>query len=137
LSTSFKLEVSPIGNGIVGGNGNGTVSQTIGSSTTNPICASSSASSLAGPLQVDAQGVVGSGAGSLTLSAHGDNLSGKTEHKENCSRNGSAGTDSWNNGSFAVTCQLIGLDFDKGGTYTTPVEGDQGKGTCKVSISPE
>ena len=137
VNGSFDLQADPQGLGLVGGQGTATLAQTITGTIINPMCTFKDVTSLSGPLEVDAQGAAGSGSGSLGLNVHGDNLSGKNEHSGGkCSANGPGGATSWNNASFAVSCQFVGVDFDKGGSYTSPVDLDQGHGTCKVTITP-
>ena len=136
VNGSFDLEVIPHGFGTLGGKGTATLAQTMKSTMTNPICGNKGVRSLSGALEVDADGSAGSGAGALSLILHGENLAGTTQMQENCSKKGSNSTDSWGNGGFSLSCHFVGVDFDKGGIYTSPVDIDRGKGTCKVQIEP-
>jgi hypothetical protein len=138
VTGTFELEADPQGWGMVGGKGTGGLQQKETGKMVNRICHTDSTSTLSGDLTLDAQGSAGSGAGALSITAHGENLSGKRQNSENCSRNGagSSGGDQWNTGSFGVTCNFVGIDYEKGGTYESPVPVDQGHGTCKLTISP-
>jgi hypothetical protein len=121
VAGSIDLEADSQGFGMVGGQGNATLEQTITGTITNPMCTFKDVNSLSGPLQVDAHGAVGSGAGSLSLEVHGDNLTGGLEHDGGkCSQNGSGTSIPVSNGSFSVSCQFIGVDYDKGGSYKSP-----------------
>lgn len=132
----FDLTADNMGWGTVSGagNGNGKVVETYG--MRNPICAMDGGSTISGDLKVEAGGHAGSGAGDLTVTAHGDALSMEQHKSDNCSKQSKP----YHNESTApwgVTCQLVGVDFSKGGTYEAPVPTDNGHGSCKLTISPQ
>ena len=132
----FDLTADNMGWGTVSGtgNGNGKVVETYG--MRNPICAMDGGSTISGDLKVEAGGHAGSGAGDLTVTAHGDALSMEQHKSDNCSKQSKPYHDE-SSAPWGVTCQLVGIDFSKGGTYEAPVPADNGHGSCKLTISPQ
>jgi hypothetical protein len=135
-SGTVDLQPDSQGWGGVDGKGTGSLEQASTYGMKNALCHSDGGTATTGHLDVGASGFSGSGAGSISLNLHGENLAVKTHQAENCSKRGSSGGSNWNNGSFGVTCNFVGIDFVRGGTYTTDVPADQGHGTCKVTIAP-
>ena len=132
----FNATTDSMGWGSLDGTGNGNAQVITTYGMRNSICSSDGGSSVAGDLKVGVSGSVGSGAGSVTISAASDNLDGEQHLTDNCSKQSKPQSSHWS-AAFGTSCNFVGVDFSKGGTYEADVPADNGHGKCKLTIAPK
>lgn len=137
LDSAFTMSPDDrFGGGAAGGIGTGTL-RLEQRSGTKVGCEVGDATTLSGPAKVEAQGFVGSGAGTLSVSLRAENMEANSEHSGNCPNNNTPPKQHWNTGSFGTSCNFVGIDYEKGGTYSADIPSDQGHGQCKLTIKPQ
>ena len=136
VAGDFNATTDSMGWGSLGGSGTGHAEVTTTYGTRNPICSTDGGSTIAGDVKVDVGGSAGSGAGSLSISAHSDNLDGEQHLEDGCSKQHPHQSNRWN-AVFGAGCEFVGIDFTKNGTYEADVPNDNGHGKCKLTISPQ
>jgi hypothetical protein len=121
----------------VGGAGASNIRVTQSSGMKNNMCNTEDETLISGRVAMEAQGLVGSGAGSLSVTIHGENLEGTQTPSGSCRTSGQKVVRKWNTAEFGTSCNFVGVDYDKGGIFETDVPSDQGHGKCKVTIIPQ
>jgi hypothetical protein len=104
---------------------------------TNPKGYAEDKSTIDGPVEVYAQ-LGGSGSvGWVQLSMGGQTMHGTTDHTDTFGSKPNISHSEWDNGGGGVTCKFTGVNLQKGGTYSSFVESDNGFGTCKIELTPK
>jgi len=114
----------------------GHFTETVAGGTKNAMCHSEYTQTLAGDLTLEIQAVNQGANGMLAVNAGSQVLQGSQHRSQSCGQSRPAPDATWNNGGFAFSCTISGIDFARSGHYSAPVSADQGHGTCKVSIVP-
>lgn len=134
VTGDFKATTDSMGWGSLDGSGTGSVELITTYGTRNPICSTDGGSSSTGDAKIAVGGSVGSGAGSISINANSDTLKAEQHLNNGCSKQNSHQSSN-STASWGTSCNFIGVDFSKGGTYTADVPSDNGHGKCKVTIS--
>jgi len=120
-----------------GVNGTGEYQQKDQSKYTNPKGYADDKSTIEGPVEVYAQ-LGGTGSiGWVQLGMGGQTMHGVTEHTDTFGSKPNIIHNEWDNGGGGVTCKFTNVNLQKGGTYSSFVESDEGFGTCKIELTPK
>jgi len=136
VTGKFNATTDSMGWGTLGDTGTGHAEVTKTYGMRNPICGTDCGSTIAGDVKVDVGGSAGSGAGSVSIRGHSDNLDGEQHLDDSCSKQHPHQSSKWN-AAFGAGCEFVGIDFTRNGTYEADVPSDNGKGRCKLTISPQ
>lgn len=137
LTAEVELGFDENGNNNSGVNGTGEYKQQGNDKYTNPKGYSEDKSTIEGPVEVHAQ-LGGSGSvGWVQLGMGGQTMHGITDHTDTFGSKPNINHSEWNNGGGGVTCKFTGVNLQKGGTYSSFVESDEGFGTCKIELTPK
>jgi len=135
ITGQFDATTDNMGWGSVDGTGTGKAALVNTDGMRNPLCSKDGGSTVSGDVRISAGGSAGSGAGTLSISAHGDKLDGEQHLDDRCPKPPVHQKSAWS-AAYGVTCDFVGIDFTKGGTYEADVPIDNGHGKCKLTIAP-
>jgi hypothetical protein len=137
LTAEVELGFDENGKNNSGVNGTGKYHMESQGKYTNPKGYAEDKSTIDGPVEVYAQ-LGGSGSvGWVQLSMGGQTMHGTTDHTDTFGSKPNISHSEWDNGGGGVTCKFTGVNLQKGGTYSSFVESDNGFGTCKIELTPK
>jgi hypothetical protein len=127
----FELKTDPYGWNVVGGEGAAKIQwkENFKNLTTKQH------RTVTGPLELEVKGQGAPRQETLDVTFHGENLT-DVFSCTGCEKTGVPNYTGTNAG-FTRSCHFEGIDLVRGGNYSTPVDLEEGYGTCKIGVPPQ